>query len=60
MATIKDMTTEEMKKALSQAQEAVRAFHFAFPGSKDKNVQNYRKAKKTVAELLTKLRVERA
>ncbi len=40
-------------KELFEASEVVRKFNFAFPGTPEKNMKEYRLAKKKVASLLT-------
>lgn len=42
-------------KELFEASETVRKFKFAFPGTPEKNIKEYRKAKKKVASLLTEV-----
>lgn len=56
MNTTKEMTQEEIKEALKDAQESVRAFKYAFPGSPARNLKEYRSAKKMVAQLLTQIK----
>lgn len=55
MAKMKEYTTEEMHTKLLEAREVVRKFKASFPGSSERNLKEYREAKKTVAQLLTKM-----
>jgi ribosomal protein L29 len=45
----------ENNKELFEAGEVIRKFKFAFAGTPEKNIKEYRKAKKKVASLLTEL-----
>lgn len=55
MAKMKEYTTEEMTKQLAESREVVRKFKSAFQGSPERNLKEYREAKKVVAQLLTKM-----
>lgn len=56
MNTTKEMTQEEIKDTLKTAQESVRSFKYAFPGTPTRNLKEYRSAKKMVAQLLTRMK----
>lgn len=47
------ITTENFAQDLFNAQESVRKFKFAFPGTPEKSIKAYKAAKKKVAQLLT-------
>jgi ribosomal protein L29 len=55
MATLKDMSIQEMQKEVAAKREALRAFRFGNAGSRSKNVKEGRNLRKEIARLLTEL-----
>jgi hypothetical protein len=47
------LKTDNIANDIYTSKETIRKFKFAFPGTPEKNVKDYRKAKKMVARLLT-------
>jgi ribosomal protein L29 len=52
---IKNKSVEELKKMVSEKQEAIRKFRFDIAGSRIKNVKEGRNARKDVARMLTEI-----
>lgn len=55
----KDMTKEEIKKALVLLRENLRVIHFKAEGSKSKNVKEAGTLKKQIARALTELKYKK-
>lgn len=55
MATIKDMSIEQIQKEVATKREALRSFRFGAAGSRSKNVKEGRNLRKEIARLLTEL-----
>lgn len=56
MADLKKQSPEELRKALADLREALRAFRFEGAGSRTRNVREGRTIRKEIARILTELR----
>jgi ribosomal protein L29 len=56
MSDLKKQDVAELKKALSDKREGLRAFRFGAEGSRSRNVREGRTLRKEIAQIMTELR----
>ena len=57
MTDLKKQSTDDLKRAVSEKQTALRAFRFGGAGSRTRNVREGRNLRKEIARLLTEIRI---
>lgn len=55
MATLKEQTTEQIQKYVTETREKLRAMRFSVAGSTSRNVKETKNLRKEVARALTEL-----